>query len=373
MSPQPQSISIAIIGFSGLIGKRHTHHCLDSSFTNLVALVDPSPTAASIASSHKVPYYATVSAMLSSLPHPPDAAIVCTPNSTHVPVARELAAAGVNLLVEKPLSTSIEEGAELVRHCREKGVKLLVGHHRRFNPYVVAAKKCIEAGDVGDVTAVSALWTNYKPSSYFDGEAVKWRSSKKMGGGVVLINLVHEVDLMGYILGRVVRVHAEKTTSRRGKGEDKAEEGCVLTLRFESGVVGTFVLSDCVVSPHNFEAGTGENPLIPRARGSGGDEVDVYRIFGTEATLSVPDMSLWKYEGERSWENELVRRKVAVDVNGKVPFQRQLEHFVGVVRGAEEPSCSGEEGLRAMMVCDAVRKALDSESGNVDIPDVDQV
>jgi predicted dehydrogenase len=200
---------------------------------------------------------------------------------------------------------------------------------------------------------------------------LKWRASKSQGGGVILINFVHEIDLMHHFFGPTVRVHAEKTLNRRGNGEDKAEEGVVMTLKFESGVVGTFVISDCVVSPHNFEAGTGENPMIARAIRVNGEEVDVYRVLGTKASLSVPDMVRWSYEGERSWEKELKREKVEIDTDERVPFERQLDHFARVVKGDEKESCGGEEGLRAMIVCDAVRRALDSESGTVVVPKIE--
>lgn len=370
-------ITIAIIGFSGLIGRRHTKHVVDSSFTSLVALVDPSPAAVELAKSYpNVPLFVSVSEMLDSPTIPkPDAAIVCTPNQTHVPVGLELVAAGIHVLVEKPISTSIADGQKLVAEAKKHGVKVLVGHHRRFNPYVIATKKAIESGSLGDVTAVSALWTTFKPSEYFDANpALKWRSSKSQGGGVVLINFVHEIDLMHHFFGPTTRVHAEKTISRRKHAgeDDSVEEGVALTLRFESEVVGTFIISDHVVSPHNFEAGTGENPMLPRARRENGEEIDVYRIFGTEATLSVPDMVRWSYgSGKRTWERELIRDKVHIDKDTRVPFERQLDHLVTVVRGEEEPSCSGEAGLRAMIVCDCVRRALESESGTVEVPSID--
>ena len=74
--------------------------------------------------------------------------------------------------------------------------------------------------------------------------------------------------------------------SQRGH---EAEEGAAILLRFKSGVVGTVILSDALPSPYNFEAATGENPLFPKAG------KDIYRIFGTEATLSVGDMKVYTY------------------------------------------------------------------------------
>lgn len=367
MTPLPP-VSIAIVGFSGLIGVRHLKHVLANPSLRLVALVDPSPKAKAMAEEHGVPYFPSIGEMLASRDiQRPESAIVCTPNHTHVPLGLELVEAGIHVLVEKPVSADTASGAALVRRAAERGARLLVGHHRRFNPYVEAARRALDAGLVGDVTAVSALWAACKPDPYFyDDPRAAWRLSKSNGGGVVLINLVHEVDILQYLFGPITKVHAEKMKPRRGDGPDKAEEGAALTLRFESGIVGTFLLSDAVVSPHFFEAGTGENPLMPRARRESGEEIDVYRIFGTQGTLSVPDMTLWNYgEGPSSWTNEIRSRKLDLDDDPRVPFDRQLDHFVNVVRGTEAPRCSGEEGLRAIAVCDAIRRALDDENGTV--------
>src|SRR5207248_3122225 len=145
--------------------------------------------------------------------------------------------------------------------------------------------------------AVSGLWTVLKPASYF-AEPQSWRGKESTGGGPVLMNFVHDIDLMHYLFGRVTRIHAEKTLSRRRQDADSAEEGAAITMRFASGIVGTFVLSDNVASPHSFEGWTGENPMFPKT------EADVYRIFGTEGTLSVPNMVLSTYDaGKVGWEH----------------------------------------------------------------------
>lgn len=162
---------------------------------------------------------------------------------------------------------------------------------------------------------------------------------------------------MHHLFGPITRVYAERTISQRGYD---AEEGAAITLRFASGMVGTFLLSDAVVSPHNFESGTGENPMIPRT------EADFYRVFGAEGTLSVPDLRLWRYaEGEKSWSEEL-QCGVGEKMSDRAPFELQIEHFVRVIRGEERPSCDGEEGLRAVRVCEGVKTSM-RESRPVDI------
>lgn len=363
-------LKISIIGV-GLIGPRHAQAVLSNPSTELVALVDPAPSGPATAAQLQTRYFPSVSSMLTSIDvdNKPDAAIVCTPNDTHVPVSKELLSAGLHVLVEKPLSTSIDTGLSLLRHAarpEHAHLRLLVGHHRRFNPYVVKTKELIESNSLGRIIAVNGLWTLYKPPEYFSGPT-SWRRSRETGGGVVLINLVHDIDILQHLFGPIVRVHAERTAPSRPNPPHDAEDGAAITFRFASGVVGTFLVCDATPSPHNFEAGTGENPTIPRT----GE--DFYRIFGSEACLSVPDMTRWNYDGQpvKSWTQELTVERVEVSTD-VVPLEAQLAHFVDVIQGQAEPSCTGEAGLRALVVCDAVRRAMESGMP-VDVVDVGEM
>lgn len=212
----------------------------------------------------------------------------------------------------------------------------------------MATKKFLQAKSIGNLIAISGLWTICKPSSYFE-TPMEWHRSSS-SGGCIMINLIHEIDVLHYLLGPITRVFAEKTTSRRGF---EAEEGAAIVLRFESGVVGTFLLLDNAPSPHNFEAGTGENPTIPKVG------KDVYRVFGTEGMLSVPDMKWFRYERVKSWTEEIKETEVEVDM-GKAPFELQVKHLVEVLSDRENPVCSGADGLRAVVVCEAVKRAIDT-------------
>ncbi|KAG7111174.1 hypothetical protein HYQ44_009369 [Verticillium longisporum] len=117
---------------------------------------------------------------------------------------------------------------------------------------MVAAKTVVSSGTLGTIVAVNGLWALRKPDEYFQHPAA-WRQTE--AGGVVLINMVHKVDLLRFLFGPITSVHAEKTLSQRGF---EADEGAALTLRFRSGVVGSFVLADTVASPWNFESGRGD-------------------------------------------------------------------------------------------------------------------
>lgn len=198
---------------------------------------------------------------------------------------------------------------------------------------------------LGKIIAINGLWTIYKPAEYFD-PPTEWR--RLDSAGPIFINLIHEIDILHYLFGPIIRVFGEGTISQRGY---EAEEGAAITLKFASGIVGTFLLSDAVVSPHNFEGGTGENPTIPETGR------DFYRIFGSEGSLSVPDMTRSLYNAKRSWTEQLDHESLDVP-DMKIPFELQIEHFVKAIRGLEEPSCSGIEGLRAVVVCEAIKRSM---------------
>ena len=355
-------IKIAVVGGSGLIGKRHCQHVADNPRADFCAIVDPGPAAPEIAALFKVPLYASIDALLKSNDKP-DAAIICTPNHTHVPISLQLAEAGVNILCEKPISQDAQSAQQLIDVVRKQDVKMLIGHHRRFNPYVIALKKAIDSGLLGQIVAVNALWTTIKPAPYFQGEHA-WRSNKAHGG-VVLINFIHDIDLMHHLFGPVIRVHVEKTISQRSQNPEAVEEGAAITLRFASGVVGTFIVSDNVSSPHSFEQGTGENPNLP-ASGS-----DVYRVFGSRGTLSFPDMKWSSHQDiEPSWNNGMTCKSLAVDGIDIPPLASQLNHFIDVCEGKCAPTCTGEEALQALVVCEGVRSALSNSrgSGTINFP-----
>ena len=337
-------VSIAVIG-AGLIGHRHVKHILEEPRCQLAGVIDPDPRAKSLAENAGAAYYPDIAPFLNEADA--EGVIIATPNDTHTPIGIQCATAGLHLLVEKPIDSDPAAAAKLIDTAKKAGVKVLVGHHRRFNPYIEATKRILDDGKLGTVTAVSVLWTLLKPPSYFN---VAWRS--KPGGGPVLINLIHDIDNLRYLFGDVARVYAESSNAIR---KYPVEDTAAITIRFRSGVLGTVITSDVVASPYNFESATGENPYYYRAA------QDCYRIFGTEASLSFPDMTLWRYtgEGEQGWETPISSEQI--DVEPGVPLQKELRNFCDVIRHDALPRCSGEEGLKTleatMAVAEAVRRS----------------
>ncbi|KAM3421244.1 hypothetical protein BST61_g1650 [Cercospora zeina] len=322
------AVSIAIIG-AGLIGPRHAQSAVANEHATLHCFVDPRPEAISTAEAFHVPLFTSIKHMLLEYGKP-DGAIICTPNHTHVALSQELLEAGVNVLVEKPVSTEISNGRQLLETARRTGRHLLAGHHRRFSSYVVSAKRALSEGIIGKPIAVSGLWVLRKPASYFE-PPTEWRAVPGKGGPIH-INL-RRVFPSGHTTWK--KEQPSFFDSRQGWWEHSSWRTIVLPA-------------------HNFESGTGENPIIPQAC------KDFYRVFGTEGTLSVGDMKVSKYDSgaAKCWAHHV--RESVMPVEPCVPFDEQMKNFVDVMRGLTEPKCTGEDGLKALIACDAVKKSIES-------------
>ncbi|ODV77027.1 putative oxidoreductase [Suhomyces tanzawaensis NRRL Y-17324] len=367
----PEKISFVVIG-AGLIGPRHAAHVLDRPDCELFAIVDHSAKGPLVAQQLNTMLFQNLDDLFAhcdaNLLNYPAAAIVATPNHTHVRMGMQLAARGIHMLMEKPLAPSPSECKSLIAYCHAKNVTLLVGHHRRFNPYIIATKDHLYK--LGQLVAIQGTWTLCKPPAYFLEKP--WRSSTALGGGTLLINLIHDLDLLQYLLGPIEKVYAELLTKQRTDSghHDLVDEGAALTLRFENGCCGTFICSDNVTSPFLFEAGTGENPTVPFNDSIAG----FYRIFGSHGTLSVPDLKLYHQEHELHQESSLQLPSPSPSPNVKdspihrmndfkkpQPFALQLEHFVNLITGAETAvKCSGDDALRALLCIEAVVKSIET-------------
>jgi len=368
------TVPVALIG-GGTIAPLHAKYLLSSPTCELVAIIDPFPPGQDLAKSLAVAHFKTVAELASSSRKMPELYIICVPSGLHVKLAAEVlnTAHPKAILVEKPFSTDSPSGQHLLALASAKECKVAVGHHRRFHPSISAAKKAIQSGKLGKLTAISGVWTCKKNGGYFT--QAKWRGSRSGGGGPVWTNFVHDIDLLHYFADSVItRVWVVGTITRRKhegvKEEDMVEEGAAMMLQFATGVVGTFVICDNVSSPYRWESATGDNPLYAKAEVA----VDCYRLFGTKGTLTVPDGNIWTYRQqdavrrglETGWNMPMTREHLEVDEG--IPFQQQTEHLARVVAGEEEPICSGVAGLAAVKVCEAVIEALTRGDGcHIDI------
>lgn len=336
-----RKLNIAVEGV-GLIGRRHCEHVAASPDTVLSALIDPMPAAREVAERFNVPLFASFSEMLEQ--HCPDGLIIATPNALHVTHGLEAVAAGIPALVEKPLADDPASGLALVEAAERAGVPLLVGHHRRHNPMIQTAKAMVDSGKLGDIVAVHGSFWLSKPDAYYD---VAWR--REAGAGPVLVNLIHDVDLLRYLCGEVVAVQAMSSNAQRGFS---VEDTTVVLLRFANGALGTVTVSDTIPAPWSWEMTTGENPAYPQS------DQSCYVIGGSLGSLSIPRLEFWSHQGERNWWKPMVSERTTLIAQD--PLRLQIAHFARVIRGQEPALVTGREGLKTLQVIDAIKQAATS-------------
>lgn len=317
-------IRIAIVGY-GIIGKRHADIVRAHPACSLAAVIDPVPDQVGDIAE---PVFASIH----TVDVPVDAAIVATPSDLHADHAVACAARGWHMIVEKPVAHSLEAGAQIVAAFKAAGVHTLVGHHRRHHKNMVTLKNILDSGAIGAPVSATLMWLMKKPDPYFD---VPWRSGD--GGSPVTMNLVHDIDLLRYLLGDVIDVTALHGKSLRGA--DRNENG-VVALRFDSGATATIAFADVTPSPWGFETATSESPAIPATR------QDMLFIAGTAGAVSYPSLTVWT--GAADWTE-----KPDADQHGTddtIPFRAQLDHFLELLAGKVPPRVDVAEGLETLRV-----------------------
>jgi len=324
---------------AGLIGRRHIELIEASPDCVLAGIADPSPAAKEFAQARNTPWYAEHRALLAQ--EKPDGLVIASPNALHLQMALDCAEAGVPALIEKPVTDTVASARRLCATIKRTGVPMLVGHHRRHNPIIRAAREAVATGKLGQLTAVAGLWLLKKPDDYFD---VAWR--REHGGGPLLINLIHDIDNLRFICGEIVEVQA--LTSNRVRGF-AVEDTAALLMRFANGALGTMTVSDATPAPWSWELASGENPAYPR------QDQPCYIFSGTVGSLSVPNMELWSYAQQPGWYAPLSHETVAPPAFD--PLIEQLRHFCAVIASREQPLISAEDAMGTLAVVEAISEA----------------
>jgi predicted dehydrogenase len=334
-----------LIAGAGVIGRAHAQRIFASESCVLAGIADPSSAAADYAAGLGVPHWTELGAALAAAR--PDGVILATPNTLHVQGALLCIERGVAVLVEKPVADSLAEAVRLVEAVERGGVPVLVGHHRRHSVAMAVACEAIESGALGSLVAVQGSAQFHKPSRYFD--EAPWR--RKKGSGPILNNMVHEVDNLRMLAGEIDAVQAMTSNARRGH---EVEDTASIALRFASGALGSFMLSDTAASTRSWEQTSGENAAYAH------DATEAcYLVSGDRGSLAVPTLRLQTARGhEASWFEPM--REARLSAPASDPLQRQLEHFAAVVRREEAPLVSVRDATRSLQITLAIAESAAS-------------
>jgi len=226
-------VRVALVGAGG-IAQTHALAAAGVTEVTVVAVVDPDVSAArALGEQLGCPAFASVEEVSdASLV---DLAIVATPPSTHVDVACTLLHAGVGVLCEKPLALTSAHAARLAECARASGALLTMASKYRFATDVVRAKGLLASGSLGEVVRLENAFAARV------GMGGRWNSDAAIsGGGVLIDNGTHSVDIARFLLGPVTEVLAVPTPQVQGL---PVEDGCVLLLRHGSGSLTSVELS----------------------------------------------------------------------------------------------------------------------------------
>ncbi len=283
-----------------------------------------------------------------------EAVTICTPNYLHAEQAIAAAAHGKHVLVEKPMSRTTAEAAAVIDACRSAGVTLGAVFQNRFSRLAGELRSLLQSGELGSLVMAKTSVDWYRTQQYFD---VPWRASREgAGGGVLMVQAIHYLDLMLWLAGPFERVLGASiaTLSHDAAVEDTA----AAVLRFRNGALGVVeaTLSSFPETPARIE--------ILGTEGKATWEDD---FFAGRKTLRV-----FTKNGERVLEEGIAQSGPASSASerGATPaafqssadHEKQVEDFIDAIRHARAPKVDGEEGGRVLRLIGEIYKAASVES-----------
>lgn len=341
-------LGFGIIG-CGLIAKFHARAIADVPGTRLAACYDVVGAAAEkIAQEFGCKAYSDLDAMLAD----PNVHIVtvATPSGAHMEPAVAAAKAGKHVIVEKPLEITLDRCDAIIRACEEAGVVLSTIFPSRFHGSSRLLKAAVEERRFGKLTVGDAYVKWWRTQQYYDGGA--WRGTWKLDGGGALMNqAIHSVDLLVWLMGPVAEVSAR--TALLAHERIEVEDVAMALLRFECGALGVI------------EATTAAYPGYLKRIELHGDQ--------GSAVMEEEDIVKWDFAEARPQDEE-IRRKMAEKVSGgggasdpaaigHHGHARQFADVVEAIRQGRKPLVDGQEGRRSVEVIMAVYQS--AETGSV--------
>src|ERR1700720_1252109 len=328
----PMTTHIGLIG-SGNITQTHARAARAIPGVQISAIYGSNhQTVARLATEHHAKPYNDFAAFLAHKPM--NLVILGTPSGLHAEQGIAAAQHGLHVLTEKPLDTTTKNADALIAAADKANVKLAVIFQDRLKPNIQRLKQWLDRGLLGKPLLVHASVKWYRPPDYYSSS--KWRGTFALDGGGALINqAIHTVDLLVWLLGDVARVEARTATVLH---KIEAEDTAVANLEFASGAIGTLL------------ATTAAYPGYPRRLEITGTEGTVIleqdRILATNlrhpqsiTSAAAPD------------ENQSASSALVSDVRG---HQALIEDFLQAIERNTTPICDGREGRRSIALVEAI-------------------
>ena len=269
---------------------------------------------------------------------PMDLVIIGSPSGLHATQGIAAAKQGLHVLTEKPIDISTRSADELIETAKKSGVKLGVIFQDRMKPHIRQLKDWIDRGLLGELLLADARVKWYRPPEYYANS--RWRGTLALDGGGALMNQgIHTIDLLLWLLGDVSRVQARVATQLH---PIESEDTATAILEFANGAIGVF------------HATTAAYPGYPRR----------VEISGTEGTVVLEhdriiavDLRNAPAEGAKFAERDENRSGSSAVVSDFRGHQAMIEDFLCAVRKDTTPACDGHEGRRSLALIEAIYAA----------------
>ncbi|MDQ3795066.1 MAG: Gfo/Idh/MocA family oxidoreductase [Actinomycetota bacterium] len=328
MTDPTETFGVGISG-AGTIGAVHAEALEELEDARLVAVAAAhEATGRKLAETHGAEWHAGFEELLAR--PDVDVVILCTPSGLHPDQAVAAARAGKHVITEKPMAVTLAGADRMIRACVEARVTLSVVFQYRFNRDALRLKRAVEAGLLGDPVLGNAFVHWHRTQAYYE-EKGGWRGTWALDGGGALMNQsVHAIDLLQWILGPVESVCGYADTLAH---DIEAEDTASAALRFASRALGAI---QGTTSAHE------DSPLRIEIRGTEGS-----------ATLDGPRLTAW----QPGHELEVLRPRdleFLPEYQGDEPLgiahQRQLKEIFAALREGREPPIPGEEARKAVEI-----------------------
>ncbi len=269
----------------------------------------------------------------------PEVEVICVlaPTGLHAEMTIAAAEAGKHALVEKPLEANLAAAHRMIRACRDADVRLGVIFQMRFGRVARELGKLLRAGGLGEIYLADAVDKSSRTAAYYASAA--WRGTEALeGGGCLMTQSIHIVDLLQHLVGPVASVTGRIATKRHAI---EVEDTAIALLRFENGAMGT-VTSTTSVRPalvSRLEIHGERGTVVANAQY---DRFLVWDVEGFPGPPGLPEMTEW-VDTDDPWAYPQTRHRI------------QLRDMADAVRAGRDPVLTGEEALRSLRVVQAIR------------------
>ena len=339
-----KKIKIAIIG-CGKRGKTHLRNYSKINNVEIVAICDVNK---NITFDRGIKYYQDFKLMIGS--EKIDAVSICTPTNEHYPIALYCLSKGIHILCEKPITLTIKQAQELSRISQKKKLILQVGYHLKFDNLINKLKLIIDSKELGEILMIRARqshnWGGLKPFGWL-------LDKSKSGGGTIIDNASHYLNLFEYLLVNIEEIHA---FSNNLSFKKDVEDNAIITMKFKTGILGEIETS--------WQDSSGRNNQLLIC---GSKATAEYKETTMERTLEIK-----KYTQDKDEWNRLIReniylpkgieqlsKKNSIDNSKELLFEsteNMLNYFIDSIR--KQTTISPNNFTRTQLLINSVYESI---------------